>query len=128
MIPFPSQFPSDAVPVLVGFLRKEKSLTQTANAAWNVVGWFGTYLPSTGTQVLVKPVEYQVANEADELERGLAEYEGSTARPAGAQTLSLGGGLFGQVFVGLLAKVARRVVEEWLRKATGGTPTGLEGG
>lgn len=124
LVQFPTAFPMEAVPVLAQYLRKQVSAKDAGNAAWNVVGWAGgSWLP--GNDVLAPQMQAaQITSDEDAAKQLEEAYQKAKATPPGDAQAGLfgGGGVFGPVIVGILTKVATRVLEEWLKKFTGGAP------
>ena len=109
LLPFPADFPTDAIPVLIGYLRKTKTVGESANAAWNVLGYGGGKVFS-GPLLLTTPDHEGTDEEmAKELEGAFASI------PEGAQPIM--GGVLSPLIQALLARVVKRLLDQWLQPA-----------
>ena len=107
LLPFPADFPTEAIPVLIGYLRKTKTVGESANAAWNVLGYGGGKVFS-GPQMLTDD------GLTDELMA--KELEGAFASiPEGAEPIM--GGVLSPLIQALLARVVKRLLDQWLQPA-----------
>lgn len=120
LVPFPTEFPVEALPVLAGYLRKQKSTSDAANAAWNVVGWGGgSFLPSNPQPQLATGAQIEsddaIAQKFDD-----AYQQVKSAGDPAAQKALFGGGAFLKLIGPLLIQVATKLIGQWLG---GGTVT-----